>query len=111
MSHQGRCRVTLTKRKKARRVLDDGGFLVADRARRFAFHRDCGVNRQAGENTARDPEDLAMLAGVDALPEFLEHFRVELRDVVGLAAGHEALVNYDRFVAPVRACVDEICLD
>jgi hypothetical protein len=48
---------------------------------------------------------------VGAFGELFEHLLVEGGNVVGLAAGDEAVVNDDLFVNPVRARVDEVGLD
>src|SRR5690606_1646371 len=47
-------------------------------------------------------------AVVDAFGQFLEHLRAELRDVVRLAAGDQALVDHYGFVTPLCARVLQV---
>ncbi len=51
------------------------------------------------------------LGGVDAFAKFFDHFSVELGNVVGLAAGHEAAVGDDGLIDPFRARIFKISLD
>src|SRR5213076_1825281 len=60
---------------------------------------------------ARGPRAGLLAHLVGALGELLDHLVVEGGEVVGLAAGHEALVDDDLLVDPLAAGVADVGLD
>src|SRR3954452_14384391 len=68
------------------------------------------MSRMAAGGTWSGPHALA-LARVHALRDLLDQLGAERRDVVGLARGHEALVDVDLLVDPGPARVADVSLD
>src|SRR3954452_13948561 len=68
------------------------------------------MSRMAAGGTWSGPHALA-LARVHALRDLLDQLGAERRDVVGLARGHQALVDVDLLVDPGAARVADVGLD